>query len=170
MIADSRIISTLEKSLAREISLYEEYLKLIAEERGSIIRFKAEKVRDCSERREQLHDAMKEAHSRRLEILEQVPDSKHIKLTDLIEQQCLAGDRKKLLPLAHRLKKLVQQTQQQSKDCSSVVRFGMGIVDSLLSIIWSATKHVSRGYSRQGKVEERTQPTGDRKSSVLKSA
>lgn len=165
-----RSARSLEVSLEREIRLYRDYLALLKEERQSITKFNAERVSFLSEKRGHIIDAMNEAHLARLELMKQFQNSEGKRLSEIIKLSFHPEDARRLLRLVGQLKGAVKYVRRSSGEFTSIVRFALGMVDGIRSIIWSATQHVSKSYSRQGEVKERLQPTSSRGSNVLKQA
>lgn len=167
---DGRTSQALERLLLKEIKINEEYIAVLKTERVHTAKVDVEQITIHTAKREMLLTQMKLCHTERMAICAQFPNSKGQKLTALLELHASPEDKKKLIPLAKKLRAVVELSQKKTREFGSVARFGITMVEGLLSIIWSATQHVSKSYSRQGTVKENSQPAGTRASSVLKKA
>ncbi len=165
---DGRTAANLEKIIQREIGLHEQYIAILKEERAYTTKADTEKIIEISTKRGLIVDEMKYCHHQRMEIASKLPMSRGQKLTALVERNASPEDQKRLLPLLKKLKEVVENSQKKTYDFGSVARFGLTVVEGLLSIIWSATQHITKSYSRQGTIKEQAQPAGTRASSVLK--
>lgn len=161
---------SLERLIEKEIKLYQLYLQLMTEERAVTTRFNAEKILSLAEKREYTLIEMKMAHEERLALCREFPQGDKQKLITIIGQNFKGEERKRLIQCGGKLKALAVQSQKRTREFGIITRFGLGIVDGLLSILWSATKHVTKSYSRLGTVKESSTPAGNRESSVLKKA
>lgn len=162
------LLPKLEKLLLQEIRIYEGYNALTALERKVITPFIADKVIDASNRRDQFVSEMNRLHIQRQEMLFLIFDVKDRKLSDLIELNLKGADLKKFRQIAAKLKLVASNSMKDTRELGSIVKFGMGMVDGILSILWSATEHVTKSYTRMGGMKETTSPGGNRLSSVLK--
>jgi hypothetical protein len=163
----ARTIRSLEMLLVKECRLYEQYLTVLLEERTSIIRFNAETLGQLTVKRAALYEEMLKAQDTRLELMRSFPSNQGKKLRDLITQYCTPEDKRRLLPLAEKLKSLVESVQQQSKEQNQILGFGLKLVHGMVSLFWSATQNVVRSYSRKGVTKEAYNPAS-RNSNVLK--
>lgn len=169
MTVSPRTIRSLETLLQRECGLYEQYIRILMEERQFVTRFNAEKITELTAKRAGLYESMLKSQDARLELMRTFPASKGKKLRELIAGNCTPEDKRKLLPLAEHLKRLVDEAQIQSKEQNQILGFGLKMVHGLTSIFWSATQNVVRTYSRKGVTKEAYNPAS-RTSSVLKRA
>ncbi len=167
---DPRSTASLERIILKEIGLHERYVAVLKEERIHTAKINPEKISELTSLRELIVGEMKLCHHQRMEITAQFPNSRGQKLTALVERHASPEDQKRLLPLLKKLRAVVERSQKKTYDFGSVARFGLTMVEGLLSIIWSATQHVTKSYSRQGTIKEQTQPAGTRAGSVLKKA
>lgn len=161
---------SLERLIQNEIKLYQQYLQILTEEKTHITKFNSEKVAVLTEKRERVLAAMDDAQQERMELCKQFPNSEGQKLSALIEQHYSGPERKKLLSLVGALRQGVSIAQKKTKEFGYITRFGLGMVEGLLSIFWSATQHVTKSYTRLGGIKENATPAGTRSSSVLKKA
>jgi len=165
----ARIVSSLANLIERECTLYEKYINILKEERGNITNFNAEKVNELTQKRANLYENMLKAQDDRLALMRSFPEGQGKKLRDLIESFCTPIDRIKLLPLANKLKALVEEAQLESKEQSQILNFGLKLVHGIMSLFWSATQNVVRSYSKKGASKEAFNPA-TRTSNVLKRA
>lgn len=158
---NSKFVSELRDLLGRECRLYLDYLEVIAKERASLVALKRDEIQAYTEKRIHLNAKVEEFHLKRQGILRSIagkPDSSEIHLVETIEQYVEPAQRIELKVLADRLKSLIQQTQQKTRELEELTRFSLGIVNSTLSIISSASSPVTSVYSPSGKMAEKYQP------------
>ena len=168
---NSRLIRDLERVLRAEIKLQEEYAALLTDERTCLTRFNADKIEEISLRRDLLNEKISQAAAERLELMKIFPNSQGKRLTELLKAHCHKQDIATLMPLAEKLKTVVQQTKSMGKEFKQLVDFSLNLVNGTLSIIWSATQNVTRSYTPQGKVREAFHPsTTQRWAGLLKQA
>jgi hypothetical protein len=164
------LLPQLEKVLLAEIRIYEGYNALTELEKKVIAPFDAVKVTDAASRREQFVDEMNRLQAERLSLIQQIFGDNKTKLTILIAD-CLQGEEKKRFAIiAEKLKRSVTTSQKDTRELGSIAKFGMSMVDGLLSILYSATQHVTKNYTRSGSIQESTTPAGSRAGNVLKRA
>lgn len=164
------LLDRLEKIITREIRVYEGYNALTELEKKLVIPFNAEKVMDAAVRRDQFVSEMKKLQEERREVVAQLGFDSSTRLTTVINDLLKGPEAKKFTTLANKLKKSVESSQRDTKELNGTMKFGMGMVDGLLSIFWSATRHVTKSYTRMGGLQESSTPAGTRESSVLKKA
>jgi hypothetical protein len=164
------LLPQLEKTLLAEIRIYEGYNALTELEKKVIAPFDAQKVSDAAVRREQFVEEMNKLQAQRLQIVQEIFGDNRTKLSILIADSLKGEERRKFLVLAEKLRKSVTASQQDTRELSSVARFGMTMVDGLLSILYSASRHVTKNYTRSGNIQESSTPAGSRAGNVLKRA
>jgi len=106
-----QLVRSLSTLLRRECQLYERYVTLAREERSFLVRFNAAKVSELTAARAVLCDSMLAAQEQRLELMRKFPGREGTRLRQLISNYCHPKDAKQLLPLAEKLRKLVQTAQ-----------------------------------------------------------
>ena len=167
---DQNLVNELERVLKRECAVYERYLQLLEEERAWVTKFNLEKINVLNSRRNDLVAEMKELEERRLALMSRFPEYENRKLSDLIKLHCHPADAKRLLPLAAALKELVRRVQRFGGEFNQVVNFSLNMVNSSISLIWSATQNVFECYTARGQRRELFHPAHSRLATVLRSA
>ena len=167
---NKNLLPKLEKVLLAEIRIYEGYNALTQLEKQVIAPFNAEKVTNAAERREQFLDEMKRLQAERLILVKEIFGDNKARLSLLIADTLKGEERRRFLSLASTLKKCVTTSQKDTRELGSIARFGMSMVDGLLSILYSATQHVTKNYTRLGNIQESATPAGSRAGNVLKKA
>jgi len=169
-ITDRKFIQQLKALLERECALYRDFINLLGEQRRGITNFQADKIEILNLKRARLHRQMQTAHAERLILMQRFPDSAGKKLSTLIKSYCLKADQKVLLSLAQQLRELVLEAKSKGAESNGVVGFALNVVNGSLSLLWQATQHVSKSYSRSGRVQEAYVPRHSRGDNVLKQA
>lgn len=171
MIHQGKISAQVLKShLEQEIKLYQQYIDLLNQEKGSITKFDADKVEQFTEKRDSLFNAIKIILVKRVEYIKILTGVEKTKLTDAIRSNYKGTEGKLLMQLAKRLKDVTVKMKKQGQEINQIVNFGLNVVNGTLSIYMSATQNVTRSYSRKGMVKEAFNPQGDRHSGVIKEA
>ncbi len=152
------VLHNLEAVLQQECTLQEEYLRLLEEERQALVKFNAEKIEVISERRELLLGRIHEASEKRKELIQKIPGTGAD--TRLTELRLPDANTQKVNSLAKELKALVIKTRVVGQELNQIVQFGMNIISGSISIFRSASNHVTRSYTAQGKIHEATHPSG----------
>ena len=160
----------LERMLLKEIGLYERYLKIIAIEKSFITRFNSEKLLQAVEEREGIVASLADCNNERMAILKEVTKSDRSKLTTVIATIFQGQEQKRLFALTGKLKSLVVTAQKHTREVGLITKFASNLTDGLISILWSATRHVTKSYTARGAVQENSTPSTNRQSSVLKKA
>lgn len=160
----------LEDLLNKEIGLYAIYIKLLDEEREAVVSSQTEQVIALSTARSAVIEQMREAQNSRRQFLRRYSADRLLRLSVFVKNQFSPQEAAKLMPLVHKLKKLVGIAQAGSSEISQVVSFSLKLVSGLVSIIWSATQNVVRAYTSIGTIKESYHPTGYGKAAALKQA
>jgi hypothetical protein len=167
---NSRLILELERALRSEIELQRKYAEILRQEREHITQLQADQVEKLVAEREILADRMREANDRRLELMRMFPDHEGKRLTELVRLYCHPQDARRLLPLAEELRGVLLQTKSLGQEFRQVTSFSLNLINGALSILWSATQHVTRSYTPTGAIKESSHSAGTRLSGVLKQA
>lgn len=167
---DPVLVRNLVQLLEAECKLHERYQKVLEQERRAIVAADLTAVSQNSTEREKLNIAIQTAQDRRLAFLARYPQGSELKLSLWIESHLHPADRAQVRPVLKRLTDLVRSGQAGSRDLSQLLSFSLGLVESCLSIIWSATQGVFRSYSANGSVKESRHPVTSRKQATLKQA
>ncbi len=170
MALNESITRNLTALLEKECRLYEKYLSIIELQRSSITEFDTETLLNLDVQRRSLTEQMEKMHEERLKLLEKVPGSEGKKLGEILEEQASPREAKFLNPLISRLKKLVNDTRQETVELQIVQNFALSVVNGSLSLFARASKHVSRQYGPGAKINESYVPRKSRKEGVIKEA
>lgn len=168
--SNPRIAAELRRQIERECATYKEYLAVLAEERRWFTKFNAEKINALQLKRQGLLEQMTKHNARRLAILQSIPNTADIRLSDVVNTMLHPADAKPLKPLVEELRKLISMVRDESSEFNQVTGFGLNIVNGLLSIFWSASQNIMKTYSPQGLPKESFNPTKSRLEGILKQA
>jgi hypothetical protein len=165
MKLDSATLRTIEKLLADEISLCDDYLKVLDSEQHSVIKLKADAVGELTLKRQELCEKLEAARAKRTDLTLKLGDGKT--LTEIVSASAPAAEKKRILQLIDKLKARARQVDGKSKEFTQVVNFSLGLVNGSLSILWSATQSVTKCYNAFGAITEMVQPVAPRMGSLL---
>jgi superfamily II RNA helicase len=146
---DARLVRSIENVLEKECALQLEYIKVLAEERDSLTRFKSETVEKLCARREELCEAIEAARDQRMSLMRELPEGDSLKLTEIVNKYIQGSDAKRILALSERLKDLVRNSTQLSREFNQVVNFSINLLNGAISTIYSIS-HAARSYSSTG--------------------
>jgi len=162
----------LKSQLEDECKLQEKYLELIECERQAIRNLnesqRIAELEKLTAKREILCFEIKQANEARLHLLSAIPESKTVKLSDLVKLYFRPNEAAELKPFIDRLKSLIQKSQNKGLEFNQIIGFSLNLINGLTSIFWSASQSVLRCYSKQGKIKEQFHPSQGRASTVLK--
>ena len=167
MQIDPRTIKTIERLLQDELALYGEYLAVMAEEQASVVSLKADLVTDLSNRRAIILDRIAESREQRVSLLEQLTGDATTRLSDFIEAACAPADKRRLADLVTRIRATSKTVETKSREFNQILNFSLGLVNGELSLLWSASRPVTRVYNAFGSIQEAVQPTEPRAGSLL---
>jgi hypothetical protein len=158
----------IERCIQDEIALCDSYLVVLKDEQSAVIGLKAGRVAECSLKREGIAHALTELRQRRTQLVATLAGAEGVKVSDLIAARCAgAVDRKRLLNLIEKLRQRVVQVAESSKEFQQMLNVSLGLVNGSLSIVWSATQPVTKGYNAFGTITESIQPAAPRQGSSL---
>lgn len=163
-------ILKLERLIDLEVSVYEQYIELIAEERKHTVHFNATKLAELTAKRGELIDVMHQFQEQRRSMLKAWSGTSRTKLSTFVKEYFAPEEAKRILPKVERLRELVTKCRETSDQFNQVVRFSLNVVSGLISILWSATQNVLRSYTPNGKMKESYHPARSRSAGVLKQA
>lgn len=152
---DHKLIRELKVILGREISLHQQYSKVLAEEQKALTKFETEKLTEVSARRLRLTEQMEALQFRRLEIVRKfIPESEEgpVPLSKWIEKYCHPQDITKLRPIVKQLRELAEANRQALQKVGCILEYSHNLVASTASIIRSGGQEVTDTYSQYGKV------------------
>jgi hypothetical protein len=160
-------VKTLEKFLVDEISLCDEYLKIIQQEQAAVVKLDAEKVSLLGEKRGAVVEKLTLIREDRALLVERITGDEFMRVTDMVNQGCAPSDRKRLLALTHKVKAHLAVVDKHTKELNQILNFSLGLVNGEISLLWSATQPVSRTYNAHGGMTEGVQPGPVRTGSSL---
>ncbi|MCB0328191.1 MAG: flagellar export chaperone FlgN [Bdellovibrionales bacterium] len=160
----------LSQIVEREIGAYREYLEILREQRKTIAKFDTEFLKRLDKRRRELTVKLKEFHEARVEMLKDPAFLGEMRLTTVLERFGSEEEKKTLLPKIEELRRLAELARKEASEAHAVQGFALNVVNGSLSLLMRATKHVSKQYGRQGKINESYLPRSDRHEGVLKEA
>ena len=164
------LIAQIEEILQREIKLHKDYQALVEQEREAMSKRDLEVVSQTTTKRGQLHYEFEELKKLRISTMKRFPGAEGMRLTTLIQERIKGPEQKRLTSLLNQLKECISSTQTSVKEFYHISRFSLGLVNSTMSIIWSANNGTTKTYSKQGKVSERYLPGKSLRTASLGSA
>jgi hypothetical protein len=160
-------VKTLEKFLVDEVSLCDEYLKIIKDEQAAVVKLESETVTLLGEKRGVVVDNLTRLREERALLVERITGDEFTRVTDMINQGCAPGDKKRLLTLTNKVKGRLMVVDKCTKEFNQILNFSLGLVNGEISLLWSATQPVSRTYNAYGGMSEGVQPGPVRTGSSL---
>jgi hypothetical protein len=160
-------VKTLEKFLVDEVSLCDEYLKIIKDEQAAVVKLESETVTLLGEKRGVVVDNLTRLREERALLVERITGDEFTRVTDMINQGCAPGDKKRLLALTNKVKGRLMVVDKCTKEFNQILNFSLGLVNGEISLLWSATQPVSRTYNAYGGMSEGVQPGPVRTGSSL---
>lgn len=167
MKLDAGVVRSLERILNEELAQCDLYIGLLFEEQKSVVALKPDQVNELGLKRAAAVDNLSKLRDQRVKLIATITGSESVKVSDLIQSHCSPSDKKRLLPLVQKLKQRITHVEDKSREFNQVVNFSLGLVNGSLSILWSATQSVTKGYNAFGTVTESIQPTAPRIGSSL---
>ena len=160
-------VKSLEKFLVDEVSLCDEYLKIIKEEQAAVVKLDAEKVTLLGEARSFVVDKLTRLREDRALFVERMTGDEFTRVTQVINQGCGPSDKKRLIALTQKVKARLVAFDKCTKEFNQVLNFSLGLVNGEMSLLWSATQPISRTYNAHGGLTEGVQPGPVRTGSSL---
>jgi hypothetical protein len=164
VIAD---IKALEKFLQEEISLCDEYLKIIALEQAAVVKLQSDLVAQHGETRGLVVEKLGKIRDSRALLVERVTGDPYTRVSEMIEQGCGPSDKKRMIALTQKVKARLAQVDKRTRELNQILNFSLGLVNGEISILWSATQPVARSYTPFGTINEGVQPGPPRAGSLL---
>ena len=158
---DHRLIRNLDSLIQQEIRLHKRYQEILSEERTRVTQLDAETVRQLTVEKQTLNSQIHIANQKRISMVKEIVGEELTappRLRDVIAKYCHPDDAQKLMDRAEELRLLVEGTYKAVKEFGGLVDFSLGMVNSVLSIIWSASQDVVESYSSQGAVRRSYSP------------
>ena len=160
-------VKTLEKFLVDEVSLCDEYLKIIKEEQDAVVKLESETVTRLGEKRGVLVDKLTHLREERALLVERITGDEFTRVTDMVNHGCTPSDKKRLIALADKVRGRLAIVDKCTKEFNQILNFSLGLVNGEISLLWSATQPVSRTYNAYGGMSEGVQPGPVRTGSSL---
>jgi hypothetical protein len=160
-------VRQLEQLLREEVAVCEQYLAIISKEQLAVTKLDSLAVSECSNQREQCLSVLNGLKDRRVETLRMLSDSKKISTTEVVTRVCQGKERQRILALVDKLRDVLTRVESTSRECNQVVDFSLGLVNGSLSILWSATQDVTKGYTPYGTITEGTTRQPRRRGALL---
>lgn len=160
-------VKTLEKFLVDEVSLCDEYLKIIKDEQAAVVKLESETVTLLGEKRSVVVDKLTRLREERALLVERITGDEFTRVTDMINQGCAPSDKKRLLAVTNKVKARLAIVDKCTKEFNQILNFSLGLVNGEISLLWSATQPVSRTYNAYGGMSEGVQPGPVRTGSSL---
>lgn len=155
------LLAKLKDAIAKECRLYIDYQAALQAERDSLVAFKRDDIESLSSKRLAINSQIEMAYQKRLEVAREIVGpafSNDMRLSDIVEKYIHPGDRIELKTMVDRLKHYAEETRDKNQELDELTKFSLGIVNSSLSIIWSASSPTSNVYTPNGKVQEASLP------------
>jgi hypothetical protein len=169
-VNNEKIFTALESLLKKECSLYRDYLEIMVAERKFVTKFNSVKISELTEKRAHIAVQMEEAAEARRELCKNFEGGANTKLSEIIARYGSKEHAKRLAPLVGTLKELIKASQQKGEEYRQILTFSQRLIGGPLSLIWSATQHISKVYGRSGEVIESVQRPSNKSLSTLKEA
>lgn len=170
MLDKQRVFNKLNAQLKREIKLFENYHKLLIQHGKTVTKFNLEKLQQLNLKRQEHSEALAKAQAERTELLDNLPNSRTKRLTEVIEAECEGEQRKELLSLAEHLKEVILKCRIKDLEFSQVASFALNTVNGSLSLMYQATQNMTRCYNPRGVEQQKYSPKRSRNETVIKQA
>jgi hypothetical protein len=160
-------VKALEKFLIDEVSLCDEYLKIMAQEQAAVVRLDSPTVTTLGEQRAVVIEKLNILREERCLLVERITGDAFMRITHVVTQGCGVADKKKLLTLTQKVKSRLALVDKATREFSQILSFSLGLVNGEMSLLWSATQPVTRTYNAHGGLTEGVQPGPTRTGSSL---
>ena len=169
-LVGAKEVRTLENILSREYALYKRYREILQQERNALKVKDRTTVTVLAQQRGAMHAELLAAQDDRLLFMRRVAgEEAQTTLREIIKVHFPESDRQHLIEKATKLRALIERTQQEGREYSTLLAFGLRMVHGLKSILFSATQNVVKSYGKKGKIQESFHPSGDQ-THVIKEA
>ena len=170
MTLPSHVSRKLARLLRAECDTYKQYLEVLPDQRKTVTAFKVDQLRELDKKRRELTRRIRAHHEERVELLSDESFEGETRLSTVVEKFGSEAEKAEFLPLIDELRRLVEAARHEATEFQGVQSFALNVVNGSLSILMRATKHVSKQYGKQGKINESYLPRMSRHEGVLKQA
>jgi len=167
MKLEAATIKTIEKLLAAELAEYDQYLALLKQEQEAVVKLDSERVVLLGSKRGEIVEKLSQIKDERSKAIASAIGNDAFRASEVIQQGCSAGDRKRLMGLVERIRTKIKEVEAKSREFNQVLSFSLGLVNGELSLLWSASQPVTRVYNAFGSMSQGVQPTPPRNGSLL---
>jgi hypothetical protein len=165
------LLDSLEKLIERECWAHEAYVEVLELERSEIISGTPEKVAAYAASRAKICEDLATLKDQRERMVFEFSEVEEIRpLSRVVAEKCSLPEQKRFRPLIARLRIAATNSKTKSEEYSQVVHFSLGLVSSVLSLMWSATEGVQKLYTAQGVAKNAYHPSGARSALILTEA
>lgn len=167
MKLEASTIKSLEKLLLAELVEYDTYLKLLDEEQGAVVKLDSDRVVILGAQRGEVGEKLSQLKEERSKLIASAIGNDAYRASEVIQQGCSAGDRKRLMGLVDKIRAKIKEVELKSREFNQVLSFSLGLVNGELSLLWSASQPVTRVYNAFGSMSQGVQPAPPRNGSLL---
>ncbi len=167
MKLDANSIRSIEKLLSAELLEYDRYLELLEHEQQAVIKLDSDKVVLLGAARGEIVDRIAQLKEERTKFIATTIGDDSFRASEVIEQGCSAGDKKRLMALIEKIRAKIKRVEAKSKEFNQILSYSLGLVNGELSLLWSASQPVSRVYNAFGSITQGVQPAPPRNGSLL---
>jgi len=167
MKLDAGTIRSIEKLLSAELVEYDKYLKLLEQEQKAVVKLDADQGTLLGAQRGEVVDQLQLLKDERSKIIADAVGNDSCRASELIQQACSPGDKKRLMGLIEKIREKAKQVELKSREFNQVLSYSLGLVNGELSILWSASQPVTRVYNSFGSMTNGVQPAPPRNGSLL---
>ena len=141
----------------KQLSLYEEYLKIQNDEREGLKKANVQKIKENTVLRSNILEYIYVLKNKLSTLITNEGENKVIKL---LNKKAPNEQKMILLPKIKKLRELIKQTQGKAREYSELLNFSSNLVNGSLSILWSATQGIFKSYGRDRNIHESYHPSG----------
>ncbi len=141
--------------LQEECAVHERYIAAVHQEQKQLVKFQVADIEKTTVLRTTLAQKIYDLHQKRVAYLGQLPESGSSKMSELLVKNCHPEEVRMLAPLIKKLRKLIIHSKRYSEEMNQNVDFSLKFIGGTLSLLWSATQNITKGYTRKGVVKER---------------
>lgn len=156
--------------IEEEASLHEQHAAILTEERKALKAFKTESVQAWALERERIVDRLQGVQDAYKAVLKSFPQPGRHRISDIVRNFFHPDDVSRIMPLIERVKKIRLDTRREGSEFAQVARFSMGLINSTLSILRSATETIVKTYTRSGLSKESVVPTSAQRAKITREA
>jgi len=167
MKLEPKVLKTLETSLDEELTQYNDYLRILEQEQERVVTLKTDELVEFSARRSKIIDRLSQLRDIRVSIVSSLAGDESTKLSDFVDGLPASADKSRLAAYVTKIKTAVVAVDRKTKEFTQVLNYSLGLVNGEISLLWSASRTVSRVYNSFGSVVEGAQPAPQRVGSRL---